>query len=178
VYASSATTTMALFNGFTNPDSTCSSTACSTIQPSLVNAPASIYGGMVYIASSTSAKTGFYGIVSVPNNFASSTAKINLGWTATSTSNAVVFDFDYRCVSGNNTTSLYQTTWQENKTVTTNNPSTAGYRITSTMDINAGYYCSAGDTMQFYLTRDGADGADTSTVDTEIYDASIQFLTQ
>lgn len=179
IYASSATTTpISLFNGFTTPDSNCTSSACSWVQPSIINAPASIYGGMVYIASSTTAKTGFYSLVHIPSNFASSTSQVSINWTATSTSNSVVFDFDYRCVGGNNTTSLYQTSWQESTTTTVANPSTAGYRKTTTFNLNTGYWCSADDSMELYITRDGADGADTSTVDTEIYDATIVFPTQ
>lgn len=179
VYASSASTTISLFNGFTNPDSTCTSTACSSIQPAQVNAPAGTYGGMVYIASSTSAKTGFYGTIDIPDNFASSSAQIKVNWTATSTASGnVVFDFDYRCVGGDNTTSLYSATFQESTTTTVANPTTGGFRKNTTLNINAGYYCSAGDTMEFFLARDGADGADTGNVDTEIYNAVIKFLTQ
>lgn len=174
VYASTATTTMSLFNDFTIPDSS----GDVWLAPNSINSANSVSDQMVFVASSSVAKVGIHGSILIPSNFSSSSAKVRFAWTATSTSNAVVNDFDYRCVSGNNTTSLYQTSWQENKTVTTNNPSTAGYRITSTMDINAGYYCSAGDTMQFFLTRDGTDGSDTSTVDQEIFSASIDLLTQ
>lgn len=175
VYASSATSTVSLFNGFTIPDTG----GNSWVQPSTINAPASISGNMVYIASSTSAKTGFYGTIALPKNFASSTSQIVVGWTATSTGTGnVVFDFDYRCVSGDNTTSLYQTSWQESTTTTVANPTTGGFRKKTIIDINTGYWCSAEDTMQFYIARDGADGADTSTVDTEIYSASLKIPTQ
>lgn len=173
VYASSATSTLQVFNAFTTPDTG----GNSWIQSSTINGSASVLGSMVYIASSTTAKTGFFGTQYIPDNFASSSAQVVIDWTATSTSNAVVWNFDYRCVGGTNTTSLYGTTYQESKTVTSNNPSTAGFKITSNMDINAGYYCSAGNTMQYYLYRDGTNGADTSTVDAEIYNAVIKYPT-
>jgi len=173
VYASSATTTLPLLNAFSLP-----SNDSSYFSSTLVDFPTSISSQSIFVASSTTVQTGVMGAIHIPENFASSTAQVEIGWTATSTTGNIVARFQYVCTGGSNTTTYVKTAWAESTSTTVANPSTAGFKVETTLNINAGYYCSAGNTMQFYLSRDGSNSADTSVVPMEIYDTTINLLTQ
>lgn len=162
--------TIPLFNAYTNPDTG----GNAWFQPNVVENSSTIFGNMVAIASSTSAKTGFYGTFQVPEDFTSNPLACVI-WSTQLTSGSVVWDFDYRSVGGNDTTSLNQGTFQESVTRTDTAPGAANRRMKSCMAVTAGNFAK-GDTVEFYLARDGADGSDTLANGAQIYQSFFEYL--
>ncbi len=166
-----ATTTraVALLNAFTQPDTS----GNSWFQPYSITAVNDNFNHMVAVASSTAAKTGFYGTFHVPVDYTGA-PEVKIYWTAPITTGDTVFDFDYRAIGGDDTESLDQATFQESVTATDTAPSAVDERNIVTLPLTAGNF-AAGDTVEFYLARDGADVADTLASDTIITDAVFQY---
>jgi hypothetical protein len=95
----------------------------------------------------------------VPQNYVD-TANIIVVWTSTATSGDVEWDFDYRCVGGNDTESMDQAGTQESVNQNDTAPSAAHERMEATLALTDGNL-AAGDTCQFELFRDGTDAGDT-----------------
>jgi hypothetical protein len=125
--------------------------------------------------SAPSTKHGISGAITIPDYYASSgTAKIIIQWTSTLTTGNVVFDFEYRSVGGNDTESLDQATYQESLSVTDAAPGAAHRRMTAELTITAANL-TAGDTLTYFLYRDGTDAADTLAGSALIHAATFQF---
>lgn len=114
--------------------------------------------GDVGDATQPTARHGFYGRFTVPQNY-SAGAEISIHWNTTKTSGDVVWDFEYRAVAGNDTESLDQTGTQASLTVTDSAGSAAHEKMTATIDPTDSHF-SAGDVVEFFIARDGADAND------------------
>lgn len=110
-------------------------------------------------AAAPTVRHGFTGSFLVPSNYVGG-AVIRIVWTATITTNDVVWDFDYRTVAGNDANSLDQAGTEEAVTVTDTAPGAAHRRLSVTIALTAGNF-TAGETVTFGLFRDGVDAADT-----------------
>lgn len=124
-------------------------------------------------AAQPTVRHGIYGRFMVPKNYITS-AVIVLDWTATLTSGNVVWDFDYRSVSGDDTTSLDQAGTEESVSVTDAAPAAAHRRLTPSLSLTSGNL-SADETVQFYLVRDGADANDTMAGSAIIHGVYFQY---
>lgn len=89
-------------------------------------------------------------------------AKIVIVWTTSATSGDVEWGFAYRAVGGNDAESLDQATAQESLLSGNNDtaPSAAFERMEYEITLTAGNF-AAGDTVEFILSREGADAGDT-----------------
>ena len=105
-------------------------------------------------------KDSLYGSFSVPENF-DSAASLVIIWTAHDlTQNDVVWDFEYRCVGGDDAESLDEEDEQESDlTVTDAGPSAVHERMVATIPLTSANF-SAGDTVEFIFSRDGTPGTD------------------
>jgi hypothetical protein len=110
-------------------------------------------------AAQPTVRIGIYGLFVVPQNYVG-TAVLVIDWTSTLTSGDCVWDFDYRTVSGNDTTSLDQSGTQETVTVTDTAPGAAHRLLTATVNLTSANLAS-GEVVEWGLFRDGADGSDT-----------------
>lgn len=124
-------------------------------------------------AAQPTLKAGVYGAFTVPKNFVG-TAKIIIVWTATLTSGNVVFDFDYRTVGGDDTTSLDQAGTEEAVTGTDAAPTAANRRLELSIDLTSANF-AADDLVEFYFARDGANASDTMAGSALVHDVLFQF---
>ena len=108
------------------------------------------------LAAAPTVKHGVYGAFRVPKNYVG-TAKIIIEWSATLTTNDVVFDFDYNAVAGNDTESLDPSAWQESVTVTDTAPGTARRKLTAEVSLTSANL-AVDDIVEFFFGRDGAAG--------------------
>lgn len=117
---------------------------------------------------------GIYGAFDLPQNYVGS-PKIYPVWTSTATSGNVKWDFDYRAVGGDDAESLDQSgTFQENLTVTDAAPSAAHERNTPSMSLTAGNL-AAGDTIEFFFTREDGSGTDTMAAAAILHDLLFEY---
>jgi hypothetical protein len=128
------------------------------------------------VAGQPSVKHGAYGSFDIPTDYGGGAAKIIVVWSATLTSGDVVFDFDYRAVGGNDAEGLDDSSWQESVTVTDTAPGTARRRLTAEMTLTPGNF-AVGDTVLFFLGRDGAAGGDTMAGRAYLFDAIFEYDT-
>lgn len=127
----------------------------------------------VWVFEDSGTKVGIHGSVEVPQNYVG-TAVLIAVWTTTATSGDVVFDFDYRAVGGNDAESLDQTGTQEAVTVTDTAPSATLERMEAEMALTSANLV-AGDTLQYLLSRDGAQAGDTLAADMLLVGAYLKF---
>ena len=106
-----------------------------------------------------STRIGIFGSFLVPQNYVGS-AKFYPVWTSTVTTGNCVWDFEYRTVGGDDTTSLDQAGTEESLTLTDAAPTAANRRLTPSFSLTSGNF-AAGETVQFFLAVDGVDAADT-----------------
>lgn len=112
-------------------------------------------------AAQPTVRHGFYGSIVIPQNYAN-TPVLRILWTSSLTTGDVVWDFDYRVVGGNDTTSLDQTSQDEAVTVTDTAPGAAHRLLDVTINLTSGNFTSSGGKiLQFGFFRDGVDAADT-----------------
>lgn len=116
---------------------------------------------------------GLHGGFVVPKNYVASPVIVFV-WTATLITNAVVWDFEYRTVGGNDTTSLDQAGTEESVTVTDTAPTAAHSRLEATVALTAANF-SVDDEVEFYLARDGVDAADTLAGSAILFSALFQY---
>ena len=127
-------------------------------EPYTVKATNDVWGRLVAIFNDTATRLGLRGGFTVPKNYVGA-AKIIVVWTATAITGDVVWDFDYRTVGGNDTTSLDQAGVEEALTVTDTAPGAAHRRLEATMTATAANF-AADEEVEFELFRDGV-AADT-----------------
>lgn len=145
------------------------------VEPYTVKATNDVWGGLITVFNDTATRLGLRGFISVPKNYNSGgTVKIVVVWTATATSGNVVWDFDYRGVTGNDAESLDQTGQQEQLTVTDAAPGAAHRRLEVTMTVTAGNL-AADDTLEWELFRDGASGSDTMAAAALLFDVLLEY---
>jgi len=109
-------------------------------------------------ANSGSVRISVHGSFSLPMNY-STNAALKVVWTSPATSGNIVWDFDYRAITGDNAESLDQTSQQESVSVTDSAPTAAFSRLEASVNLTSGNF-AAGDTVQFEFARDKSDAAD------------------
>lgn len=111
------------------------------------------------IFNDTATRIGVHGGFTVPKNYVGGAA-LKIVWTSTVITNNVVWDFVYRTVGGNDTTSLDQTGEDESVTVTDTAPGAALRRMEASITLTAGNF-AVDEEVEFFFARDGADAGDT-----------------
>lgn len=151
-----ATHKVSILSGATKPDNqgTCYE------QPYDIEATNDLWQPMLFGFDDSSVRVGLYGEFEVPANY-NGTPKIIVIWTSAVATGAVVFDFDYRAIGGDDAESLDQATAQESVTVTDTAPGAAQRRMEVQLPALTAGNIAAGDTMEWILFRDGTDAADT-----------------
>lgn len=147
-------------------------------EPYTILATNDVWGLMVWRFGSSNAaqpttRIGLRGQFTVPQNYAGTASFIPI-WTATVTSGNVVWDFDYRTVSGDDAVSLDQSGTEESITVTDAAPSAANRRLTPSLSPTSANF-TAGETVEFELFRDGADGNDTMAASAILFELIFQY---
>lgn len=120
-----------------------------------------LFRGTMWVASSTTAKIGHHGSFAVPTNCNDSIYSIMVPFTVAVGSGNVVIDLDYASIGGDDTESFDVSAWEESLTVTDAAPSASLRRLTQMFNLNS-TNIAPGDTFEFALSRDGADGSDTA----------------
>ena len=120
----------------------------------------------------TSTRDIAYGLFNVPKNYVG-TAKVYPVWTTTATSGNCIWDFDYRTVGGDDTTSLDQSGVEEALTVTDAAPGAAHRRLTPSMTFTAANL-AADETVEFLIARDGA-SSDTIAASVMLHDLIFEW---
>lgn len=116
---------------------------------------------------------GIYGQFLVPQNYVGS-AKVKPFWTSTATAGNCKMDYDYRAIGGDDSESLDQATFQENLTVTDAAPSAANERNVPEMSFTSSNL-AAGDTVEFYFTREDGGGTDTMAAAATLHDLIFEY---
>lgn len=142
-------------------------------EPYSIKATNDVWDYLVAIFNDSGNRDGLRGKFDVPQNYVDS-ANIIVVWTATATSGDVEFDFDYRCVGGNDTESLDQAGTQETVNQNDTAPSAVNERMEATLALTDGNF-AAGDTCQFELFRDGTDGGDTMAAAAIVHDVLFEY---
>lgn len=147
-------------------------------QPYSILATNDVWKHGVFIFGSNNAaqptvRTGIFGVFKVPNNYVG-TAVLLIEWSATITSGNVVWDFDYRTVSGNDTTSLDQAGTEEAVTGTDAVPGTTNRQLQFTINLTSANF-AAGETVEWALYRDGVDAADTAAGSAILHNLTFQY---
>jgi hypothetical protein len=137
-----------------------------------------VWKGLIFRFGSSNAaapttKFGLHGFFTVPQDYVG-TAKIIPVWTSTLTSGDVVWDFDYRSVSGDNTTSMDQSGHEESVTATDTAPGAAHRRLVPEISLTSANL-AAGETVEFIFSRDGVDAADTLAGSAILFDLLLQY---
>lgn len=110
-------------------------------------------------AAQPTVRGGVHGGFTVPKNYVS-TPSVVIVWTSTLITGNVVFDFEYRTVGGDDTTSLDQAGTEESVTVTDTAPGAANRRMETSIALTAANF-SIDENVFFFFARDGVDAADT-----------------
>lgn len=122
-----------------------------------------------------STRVGIYGAFDVPADYDGTAAAIEVRFSSSVTAGDTVLDFDYRAVGGDDTESLDQAGTQESVTTgAISGPSAAWERKVATLTLTPGNL-APGDTVQFFLVRDGTDAADTKAGATLIESAYVVY---
>lgn len=124
-------------------------------------------------AAQPTTRIGLHGQFTVPQNYVGNAAFRPI-WTSTITSGNVVWDLDYRTVNGDDAESFDQASNEQSITVTDVAPTAAHRRLTPTLTPTAANF-SAGETVEFTLFRDGADGSDTMAGSSILIDLLFQY---
>jgi len=126
------------------------------------------WGHLVFVFDSTTVDHGLYGTFEVPQDYVG-TAGLVIVWTTPATSGDVEWEFAYRPVGGNDTESLDQATALETKADENDTaPNVAHERMEYTISLTDGNF-AAGDTVEFFLSRQGADAGDTIADDVMLF---------
>lgn len=143
-------------------------------EPYSVKATNDVWLRLVAVFNNTaSARMGLHGGFTVPNNYVG-TAKVIVVWTSTATSGNNVWDFDYRVVSGDDTTSFDQSGTQESVSVTDAAPGAAHRRLEASVNLTSGNF-SANANVEFALYRDKSDAADTMAAAAMLFELYFEY---
>lgn len=146
-------------------------------EPYTISATNDFFGHSVYVFADTATKDALYGYYDVPMNYSTSgTVKVYVIWTSTATTNNVVWEFAYRGVAGDDTTSLDQTTAAETLSVTDAAPGAANRRLITSVTLTASNL-AAGGSMEWKLSRDGTSGSDTMAASAYVHGLVFEYTT-
>jgi hypothetical protein len=145
------------------------------MEPYSIKATNDLFRHMVFVFNdpSSSEAHGIYGVFLIPQNYVG-TPRVYPVWTSTATSGNVKWDFDYRAIGGDDTESLDQNSFQQQLTVTDAAPSATNERNTPSLSLTAGNL-AAGDTVEFYLTREDGGGVDTMAAAATLHDLIFEY---
>lgn len=110
-------------------------------------------------AAQPTTRIGLFGTFTIPDDYDSG-GTIRVTWTSDVTSGNRVWDFDYRTVGGDDTTSLDQTGTEESVSVTDAAPGASWRRLTAALSPTTSNF-AAGETVEWGLFLDGTDASDT-----------------
>jgi hypothetical protein len=131
------------------------------LEPYPIKATNDQWGMLVVIFNDSGTRIGIYGVFQVPTNYNPATApNIVFVWTSTATVGDVEWDFDYRSVGGDDTTSLDQAGTDESVNANDTAPTAAHRRLEISIPLTASNFAAL-DTVEFEALRDGTDGGDT-----------------
>jgi hypothetical protein len=116
---------------------------------------------------------GIYGIFTVPQNYVGTAAVIPI-WTSTATSGNCRWRLTYRTVGGDDSTSLDQTSNEEQSSVTDAAPGAANRRLTPTISPTSANF-AAGETVTFLFERNDDSSTDTMAADALLFDLIFQY---
>jgi hypothetical protein len=142
-------------------------------EPYTIKATNDVWKHAVLVFNDTATRIGVYGSFTVPQNYVG-TAKLVVNWTSTATSGDVEWDFDYRAVGGDDTESLDQAGTQESVNLNDTAPSAVNERMVTTIDLTSANL-AVGDTVEFFLARDGTDGGDTIAAAVTVHGVFFQY---
>lgn len=142
-------------------------------EPYPLKATNDIWKMLVAIFNDTATKLSLYGQFTVPQNYVGGGTFVFI-WTAQLTTGNVVWTVDYRTVGGDDTTSLDQATAEETLSVTDAAPTATDRRLTPSVAATAANF-AAGETVEFFVSRDGASGSDTMAGAATLVDVLFQY---
>ena len=164
-----ATHRLPILNSHTVPDTT----GTAFFEPYTIKATNDVWGHLVLCLNDTAADHGIFGKFAIPQNYVD-TANLVVVWTSTATVGDVEFDFMYRAVGGNDCESLDRAGNQEDVNSNDTAPSAAHERMEITIALTDGNF-AAGDTVEFFFSRDGTDGGDTIAAAVLIFGLFFEF---
>lgn len=135
-------------------------------EPYSIVATNDVWPYLIFRFKDSATKDKLYGEFTVPQNYVGTAAIIPV-WSSTATSGNVIWEFAYRTVGGDDTTSLDQSGTEEAPTVTDAAPTAANRRLTPSISPTSANF-AAGEKVQFYLARDGS-GSDTMAADAQLH---------
>ena len=142
-------------------------------EPYSIKATNDVWKRLVCVFNDTATRIGLAGGLTVPKNYVGN-AKIIVVWTSTATTGNCRWEFDYRTVGGDDTTSLDQTGTEESVGVTDAAPGAAHRRLEAPMTLTA-TNLSVDEEVEFELFRDGADAADTMAAAALVFAALFEY---
>jgi hypothetical protein len=149
------------------------STGSVWFEPYSIKATNDVWKHLVAVFDDTATRIGLYGLFGVPQNY-SSAANLIVVWTSTAIAGDVEWDFDYRAVGGNDTESLDQAGTQQSVNSNDTAPSAAHERMEISISLTDGNF-AAGDTVTFFLARDGTDGGDTMAAAALLFELFFEY---
>lgn len=144
-------------------------------EPASVKGTNDFFDGLVLVFNDSGNDDELFGRFQVPQNYSGS-AKLVIVWTTTATSGDVEWGIAYRAVGGNDTESLDQATAQEALLSGNNDtaPSATDERMEFLITLTEGNF-AIGDTVQFILSREGADAGDTLAAAVRVYGLFFEY---
>lgn len=142
-------------------------------EPASVAQTNKVFPYLIYRFKDTATRILLRGKCEVPQDY-TGTPVFKVMWTATATTGNVVWEVEYRVVTGTNTTSLDQATVQETVATTVAAPSAAHNQMIATITPTAGNF-AAGATVQFSLARNGASASDTMAADALLHGLYLEY---
>lgn len=130
--------------------------------------------GEVVAFEDGSTKTGLSGHITIRDLTGFTAVSLDIYWTSATTSGDVEWDLEYRCVGGDDTESLDQTSQQEAVNSNDTAPSAAFERQKISISLTFSNF-AAGDTFQFDLSRDKTDAGDTLADEALVFDAVLNW---
>jgi hypothetical protein len=140
-------------------------------EPSSISLSNDQYPALIFRFADTSGKIGLRTRFVVPKNYVG-TAKIVLIWGVNATSGNVVWDVDYRAIASGE--SFDPNSHQESVTGTTAAPGTAFLQAVTTINLTSGNL-AVDDVVEMTISRDGADGSDTTAADALLFAALFEY---
>lgn len=140
-------------------------------EPNSIKGTNDFFEELVLVFNDSATKDSVFGSFMVPQNYSSS-ANFVVVWKTTATSGDVEFDFDYRAVAAGE--SLDQATAQESLNQNDTAGGSADLRQDASLSATDGNF-SAGDIVQFLLSRDGTDAGDTISAAVTVHGVYFEY---
>ena len=140
-----------------------------------VHATNVVWKQIVAVWEDSVSKRVLRGAFEVPSNY-TSTPEIVVIWTSATTTGDVVWDFEYRVVSGDDTSgqSLDQSGSDEAAGVTDTAPTDAHLRLEATITLTGSHW-SSNSTCEFILARDSTNSSDDLADEALVFDAMFSY---